>query len=100
MFFSDTYSWVNLYNCIVSKGELDLRYSILLRKLCLLLQLLLGYLPPDRSLWSTELSKKRSQYKHFKDDLLLNPVSHVGHLMFGCFFHLNFSLSVRSQNHA
>lgn len=36
-------------------------------------KLLLGYLPPDRSLWPTELSKKRSQYKHFKDDLLMNP---------------------------
>ncbi|PON92543.1 Rab-GTPase-TBC domain containing protein [Trema orientale] len=36
-------------------------------------KLLLGYLPPDRSLWSTELAKKRSQYKHFKDDLLMNP---------------------------
>ncbi|RZB49948.1 TBC1 domain family member 13 isoform B [Glycine soja] len=37
------------------------------------LQLLLGYLPPDRSLWSSELAKKRSQYKNFKDDLLTNP---------------------------
>uniref|UniRef100_A0A803Q190 Rab-GAP TBC domain-containing protein n=1 Tax=Cannabis sativa TaxID=3483 RepID=A0A803Q190_CANSA len=36
-------------------------------------KLLLNYLPPDRSLWSTELAKKRSQYKHFKDDLLMNP---------------------------
>ncbi|KAF3456582.1 hypothetical protein FNV43_RR01236 [Rhamnella rubrinervis] len=36
-------------------------------------KLLLGYLPPDRSLWSTELAKKRSQYKHFKEDLLMNP---------------------------
>ncbi|EXC16972.1 TBC1 domain family member 13 [Morus notabilis] len=36
-------------------------------------KLLLGYLPPDRSLWPTELAKKRSQYKHFKDDLLMNP---------------------------
>ncbi|XP_015887302.2 uncharacterized protein LOC107422380 isoform X2 [Ziziphus jujuba] len=36
-------------------------------------KLLLGYLPPDRSLWSTELAKKRSQYKHFKDELLMNP---------------------------
>ncbi|GAA0183748.1 GTPase-activating protein [Lithospermum erythrorhizon] len=36
-------------------------------------KLLLGYLPRDRSLWSTELSKKRSQYKNFKDDLLMNP---------------------------
>ncbi|KAG9139125.1 hypothetical protein Leryth_019103 [Lithospermum erythrorhizon] len=39
-------------------------------------KLLLGYLPRDRSLWSTELSKKRSQYKNFKDDLLMNPVSY------------------------
>lgn len=36
-------------------------------------KLLLGYLPCERSLWSTELSKKRSQYKNFKDDLLMNP---------------------------
>ncbi|CAJ1848868.1 unnamed protein product [Sphenostylis stenocarpa] len=36
-------------------------------------KLLLGYLPSDRSLWSSELAKKRSQYKHFKDDLLMNP---------------------------
>lgn len=41
------------------------------------LQLLLGYLPPDRGLWSSELAKKRAQYKHFKDELLMNPVSHV-----------------------
>lgn len=38
-------------------------------------QILLGYLPSDRSLWASELSKKRSQYKAFKDDLLRNPVS-------------------------
>ncbi|KAJ4723206.1 TBC1 domain family member protein [Melia azedarach] len=36
-------------------------------------KLLLGYLPPDRGLWSSELAKKRSQYKHFKEDLLMNP---------------------------
>ncbi|XP_050220522.1 uncharacterized protein LOC126670745 [Mercurialis annua] len=36
-------------------------------------KLLLGYLPADRSLWSSELAKKRSQYKHFKDELLMNP---------------------------
>lgn len=36
-------------------------------------KLLLGYLPPDRGLWASELAKKRSQYKHFKDDLLMNP---------------------------
>lgn len=40
-----------------------------------ILQLLLGYLPCDRSLWSSELAKKRSQYKHFKEELLMNPVS-------------------------
>lgn len=38
-------------------------------------QLLLGYLSPDRSLWSSELAKKRSQYKQFKEELLMNPVS-------------------------
>ncbi|KAJ6372088.1 hypothetical protein OIU77_002417 [Salix suchowensis] len=31
------------------------------------------YLPPDRSLWSSELVKKRSQYKRFKEELLMNP---------------------------
>ncbi|XP_057783657.1 uncharacterized protein LOC131001313 [Salvia miltiorrhiza] len=36
-------------------------------------KLLLGYLPPDRSLWPSELAKKRSQYKHFKEELLINP---------------------------
>ncbi|KAG6789871.1 hypothetical protein POTOM_006002 [Populus tomentosa] len=36
-------------------------------------KLLLGYLAPDRSLWSSELAKKRSQYKHFKEELLMNP---------------------------
>ncbi|KAL3634392.1 hypothetical protein CASFOL_021446 [Castilleja foliolosa] len=36
-------------------------------------KLLLGYLPPDRSLWPSELVKKRSQYKHFKEELLMNP---------------------------
>ncbi|KAG4387612.1 hypothetical protein GLYMA_11G255600v4 [Glycine max] len=36
-------------------------------------KLLLGYLPPDRALWFSELTKKRSQYKNFKDDLLMNP---------------------------
>ncbi|XP_022875022.1 TBC1 domain family member 13 isoform X2 [Olea europaea var. sylvestris] len=35
--------------------------------------LLLGYLPPDRALWPSELAKKRSQYKHFKEELLMNP---------------------------
>ncbi|KAJ4954901.1 hypothetical protein NE237_011684 [Protea cynaroides] len=36
-------------------------------------KILLGYLPCDRSLWATELAKKRSQYKHFKEELLVNP---------------------------
>lgn len=36
-------------------------------------KLLLGYLPTERSLWPAELAKKRSQYKHFKDELLMNP---------------------------
>ncbi|KAK2999547.1 hypothetical protein RJ639_023607 [Escallonia herrerae] len=36
-------------------------------------KLLLGYLPSDRGLWSSELSKKRFQYKHFKGELLMNP---------------------------
>ncbi|XP_039122842.1 TBC1 domain family member 13 [Dioscorea cayenensis subsp. rotundata] len=36
-------------------------------------KLLLGYLPNDRSLWMHELEKKRSQYKAFKDEFLVNP---------------------------
>lgn len=36
-------------------------------------KLLLGYLPSDRGLWSSELAKRRSQYKHFKEELLMNP---------------------------
>ncbi|KAK6279261.1 Rab-GAP-TBC domain - like 8 [Theobroma cacao] len=40
-------------------------------------KLLLGYLPPDRGQWSSELTKKRSQYKHFKEELLMNPDSEI-----------------------
>ncbi|XP_022002523.1 TBC1 domain family member 13 isoform X2 [Helianthus annuus] len=40
-------------------------------------KLLLGYLPIDKRMWSSELSKKRSQYKHFKEDLLMNPDSEI-----------------------
>ncbi|XP_076913168.1 uncharacterized protein LOC143571686 [Bidens hawaiensis] len=36
-------------------------------------KLLLGYLPTDKRIWSSELSKKRSQYKHFKQHLLMHP---------------------------
>ncbi|KAK1381250.1 Rab-GAP TBC domain-containing protein [Heracleum sosnowskyi] len=36
-------------------------------------KLLLGYLPSDRALWPSEVAKKRSQYKSFKDELLMNP---------------------------
>ncbi|KNA21984.1 hypothetical protein SOVF_038300 [Spinacia oleracea] len=36
-------------------------------------KLLLAYLPSDRAMWPSELAKKRSQYKHFKDDLLMSP---------------------------
>lgn len=45
-------------------------------------QLLLGYLPMDRGLWSSELAKKRSQYKHFKEELLMNPVSQMSYVSF------------------
>ncbi|XP_021739758.1 uncharacterized protein LOC110706162 isoform X1 [Chenopodium quinoa] len=37
-------------------------------------KLLLGYLPSDRAMWPSELANKRSQYNHFKDDLLMSPV--------------------------
>ncbi|KAK4751333.1 hypothetical protein SAY87_004815 [Trapa incisa] len=36
-------------------------------------KLLLGYLPPDRGLWLSELAKKRLQYQNFKTELLMNP---------------------------
>ncbi|RWW87114.1 hypothetical protein BHE74_00004069, partial [Ensete ventricosum] len=36
-------------------------------------QLLLGYLPLDRTLWAHELEKKQTQYHTFKDELLLYP---------------------------
>ncbi|KAJ0784089.1 putative Rab-GTPase-TBC domain-containing protein [Helianthus annuus] len=36
-------------------------------------KLLLGYLPRDKGVWPSELAKKRSQYKNFKEDLLKNP---------------------------
>ncbi|KAK4404021.1 TBC1 domain family member 13 [Sesamum angolense] len=34
---------------------------------------IIGYLPTDRSLWPSEVAKKRSQYKNFKEELLMNP---------------------------
>ncbi|XP_044441751.1 TBC domain-containing protein C1952.17c isoform X3 [Triticum aestivum] len=40
---------------------------------CGSVQLLLGYLPTERSLWPYELEKKRSQYSAYKDEFLLNP---------------------------
>ncbi|GJX79929.1 TBC1 domain family member 13-like protein isoform X1 [Tanacetum coccineum] len=36
-------------------------------------KVLLGYLPIDKGLWASELTKKRSQYKRFKEDILMNP---------------------------
>ncbi|XP_078435184.1 ypt/Rab-GAP domain of gyp1p superfamily protein isoform X2 [Wolffia australiana] len=36
-------------------------------------KLLLGYLPSDRSLWASEMARKRSQYKAFRDEFLVNP---------------------------
>uniref|UniRef100_A0A7N0TSW1 Rab-GAP TBC domain-containing protein n=1 Tax=Kalanchoe fedtschenkoi TaxID=63787 RepID=A0A7N0TSW1_KALFE len=36
-------------------------------------KILLGYLPCEQVIWSTELFKKRSQYHRFKEDLLMNP---------------------------
>ncbi|XP_071713410.1 uncharacterized protein [Rutidosis leptorrhynchoides] len=36
-------------------------------------KLLLYYLPSDKGLWSSGLAKKRSQYKQFKEELLMNP---------------------------
>ncbi|KAA3484048.1 TBC1 domain family member 13-like [Gossypium australe] len=50
------------------------------RQAQLLAELLLGYLPPDRLQWSSELAKKRSEYKQFKEELLMNPASNLGFL--------------------
>uniref|UniRef100_A0A804L7M8 Rab-GAP TBC domain-containing protein n=1 Tax=Musa acuminata subsp. malaccensis TaxID=214687 RepID=A0A804L7M8_MUSAM len=36
-------------------------------------KLLLGYLPYEREFWMQELAKKRSQYKAFKEEFLMNP---------------------------
>ncbi|PWA88592.1 ypt/Rab-GAP domain of gyp1p superfamily protein [Artemisia annua] len=36
-------------------------------------KVLLGYLPIDKALWASELTKRRSQYKRFKEDILMNP---------------------------
>ncbi|KAK7387622.1 hypothetical protein VNO78_28544 [Psophocarpus tetragonolobus] len=49
-------------------------------------KLLLGYLPPDRAFWSSELAQKRSQYQHFKDDLLMNP-SEISRRMYNSAVH-------------
>ena len=38
-----------------------------------MLQLLLGYLPVERSKWGEELDAKRKGYAQFCDELLLNP---------------------------
>lgn len=65
------------------------------------MQLLLGYLPPDRALWSSQLANKRSQYKHFKDDLLINPVSFLTCLPWLLFYfsnHTHLNVSVPSQS--
>lgn len=54
-------------------------------------QLLLTYLPNDCELWAGELQKRRFQYKAFKDEFLVNPVSlaedpraHVTFWYFNC----------------
>eukprot|EP01060_Flectonema_neradi_P029950 TRINITY_DN4255_c0_g1_i1.p1 TRINITY_DN4255_c0_g1~~TRINITY_DN4255_c0_g1_i1.p1 ORF type:complete len:454 (+),score=88.41 TRINITY_DN4255_c0_g1_i1:86-1363(+) len=38
-------------------------------------RVLLGYLPPDESLWEEELIKKRKQYKDFCDEFIVLPES-------------------------
>ncbi|KAG2255688.1 hypothetical protein Bca52824_074982 [Brassica carinata] len=43
-------------------------------------KVLLGYLTPERSLWSTELKQKRSQYKHYKDELLTTSLDECTNL--------------------
>ncbi|KAK7281981.1 hypothetical protein RIF29_10408 [Crotalaria pallida] len=61
--------------------------------------LLLGYLPPDRGLWPFELANKRSQYKQFKVDILMNPIikEYVALLFFYLFGYLNVSVANLSE---
>lgn len=38
------------------------------------MQLLLGYLSPNRDLWETELAESRSKYSMLKEETLTSPV--------------------------
>lgn len=49
-------------------------------------QLLLGYLPNDHEFWVQELDRKRSQYKDFKEEFLVNPVSLLEDPLIGYLF--------------
>lgn len=42
------------------------------------LQLLLGYLPADRSEWSAVLKQKRATYQQFCDELIIDPKKQDG----------------------
>jgi hypothetical protein len=37
------------------------------------MQLLLGYLPPDRKQWDPVLTQKRATYKQFCEELIIDP---------------------------
>ena len=37
------------------------------------LQLLLGYLPPDRGQWEAVLAQKRAAYQQFVEELIIDP---------------------------
>lgn len=76
--------WKVFYLLSVNSPDVSIEIRCLLMS-CNLFQLLLGYLPSDRALWPSEVAKKRSQYKDFKDELLMNPVSStslIKHLFF------------------
>ncbi|XP_040989394.1 TBC1 domain family member 13-like isoform X2 [Juglans microcarpa x Juglans regia] len=68
---NDSHSSDLSYNDI--SEEVDFSTVDISRQSQLLAELLLGYLPPDRGLWSSELAKRRLQYKQFKEELLMNP---------------------------
>ena len=42
------------------------------------LQLLLGYLPPDRGQWEAVLARKRAAYQHFVEELIIDPKKAAG----------------------
>ncbi len=46
--------------------------------MCGCLQLLLGYLPPDRGEWEGVLRQKRAAYQQFREELIIDPKKQDG----------------------